>query len=147
MALQVKFGVSTWLWTSPFKTGSIPELFSKIAEMGFDTVEIAAEDPSLIDANAVKKGLQEYALQAIVCGAFGPSRDLTNDPAIHENCFEYIRSCVDLLHDVRERAQPLNAINMIKAVEDYHPYFIEDPFSPENMEWFKPKFCNRLIFQ
>ncbi|MEJ7681874.1 MAG: hypothetical protein WKG06_29300 [Segetibacter sp.] len=46
MALQVEFGVSTWLWTSPFKTESIPELFSKIAEMGFDAVEIAVEDPA-----------------------------------------------------------------------------------------------------
>lgn len=44
---------------------------------------------------------------------------------------------VELLHDVHERVQPMNAINMIKALEDYHPYFIEDPFSPENMEWFK----------
>jgi mannonate dehydratase len=44
---------------------------------------------------------------------------------------------VELLHDVHERVQPMDVINMIKAVEDYHPYFIEDPFSPENMEWFK----------
>lgn len=44
---------------------------------------------------------------------------------------------VELLHDVHERVQPMDVINMIKALEDYHPYFIEDPFSPENMEWFK----------
>jgi len=97
MSLQVKFGVTTWLWTSPFTTASIPALFSKIAEMGFDAVEIAVEDPALIDANAVKKALKEYGLQAVVCAAFGPTRDLTNDdPAIHENCFAYIRSCFDL---------------------------------------------------
>jgi len=97
MSLQVTFGVTTWLWTSPFTTKSIPELFSKIAEMGFDAVEIAVEDPELIDASAVKKGLKQYGLQAVVCGAFGPTRDLTNeDTAIHENCFSYIRSCFDL---------------------------------------------------
>ena len=97
MSLQIKFGVSTWLWTSPFNTGSIHGLFSKIAAMGYDAVEIAVEDPSVIDAKAVKKGLEDYGLQAIVCGAFGPSRDLTNDdPAIHENCFNYIRACFDL---------------------------------------------------
>ncbi|MEO6329264.1 MAG: enolase C-terminal domain-like protein [Ginsengibacter sp.] len=44
---------------------------------------------------------------------------------------------VELLHDVHERVQPMDVINMIKALEDYHPYFIEDPLSPENMEWFK----------
>lgn len=44
---------------------------------------------------------------------------------------------VELLHDIHERVQPMNAINMIKRLEDYNPFFIEDPFSPENMEWFK----------
>jgi D-psicose/D-tagatose/L-ribulose 3-epimerase len=97
MPLQVKFGVSTWLWTSPFNTESIPAIFSKIAEMGFDAVEIAVEDPSIIDGRIVKKGLEEYGLQAIICGAFGPSRDLTNDdPSVRENCFDYVRSCLDL---------------------------------------------------
>lgn len=97
MSLQITFGVTTWLWTSPFTTKSISGLFSKIAAMGFDVVEIAVEDPELIDANAVKKGLKQYGLQAVVCGAFGPTRDLTNeDTAIHENCFNYIRSCLDL---------------------------------------------------
>lgn len=55
--------------------------------------------------------------------------------------FELVRkNCgddIELLHDVHERVQPMDAINMIRALEPYHPYFIEDPFSPENMEWFK----------
>lgn len=44
---------------------------------------------------------------------------------------------VELLHDVHERVQPMEAINMIKALEAYRPFFIEDPFSPENMRYFK----------
>ena len=44
---------------------------------------------------------------------------------------------VELLHDIHERVQPMDAINMIKKLEDYSPFFIEDPFSPENMEWFR----------
>lgn len=97
MALQVKFGVSTWVWTSPFSTASIPDLFGKIKKMGFDAVEIAVEYPELIDAKAVQQGLQEYKLKPVICGAFGPSRDLTSDdPAIHKNCFDYVKSCLDL---------------------------------------------------
>jgi D-psicose/D-tagatose/L-ribulose 3-epimerase len=97
MSLNVKFGVSTWLWTSPFTTESIRVLFPKIAKMGFDVVEIAVEDPSLIDINAVKNALQQYNLTVAICGAFGPTRDLTNeDPAIHRNCFSYIESCLDI---------------------------------------------------
>lgn len=55
--------------------------------------------------------------------------------------FEVVRKrCgedVELLHDIHERVQPMDAINMIKKLDEYHPFFIEDPFSPENMEWFK----------
>jgi D-psicose/D-tagatose/L-ribulose 3-epimerase len=96
MALNITYGVSTWLWTSPFSTASIQELFPKIAKMGFDVVEIAVEDASLIDIKAVKNGLQEYDLKANICGAFGPTRDLTHeDEGIHKNCFSYIESCLD----------------------------------------------------
>lgn len=97
MSLNVKFGVSTWLWTSPFTTASIRDLFPKISKMGYDVVEIAVEDPSLIDTSAVKSALQQYNLEVAICGAFGPTRDLTNeDPAVHQNCFSYIESCLDI---------------------------------------------------
>jgi mannonate dehydratase len=39
---------------------------------------------------------------------------------------------VELLHDVHERIQPMDAINLCKKVEEYRPFFIEDPLSPEN---------------
>ena len=44
---------------------------------------------------------------------------------------------IDLLHDTHERVQPLDMINMCKRLEEFNPYWIEDPVSPENMEWFK----------
>jgi mannonate dehydratase len=53
--------------------------------------------------------------------------------AVRKRCGEEI----ELLHDIHERVQPMDAINMIKALEDYRPFFIEDPFSPENMGWFR----------
>jgi mannonate dehydratase len=44
---------------------------------------------------------------------------------------------IELLHDVHERVEPIDAINLVKSLEEYRPYFIEDPFSPENPKWFK----------
>ncbi len=44
---------------------------------------------------------------------------------------------VELLHDIHERLQPMEAINMIKELEEHRPFFIEDPFSPENIRYFK----------
>lgn len=122
MSLQIKFGVSTWLWTSPFQTSSIDALFSKIAGMGYDVVEIAVEDPDIIDGQAVKKALAVYGLKAIVCGAFGPTRDLTNaDPSIHVNCFKYIEACMDLcvLWDTKFFAGPMySAVGKARMLPD-----------------------------
>ena len=52
---------------------------------------------------------------------------------VREKCGEK----VELLHDIHERVQPLEAINLIKKLEPYRPFFIEDPFSPENNRYFK----------
>ncbi len=55
--------------------------------------------------------------------------------------FEAVRKAcgeeVELLHDMHERVQPIEAINMIKSLEEFRPFFIEDPFSPENNDYFK----------
>jgi len=55
--------------------------------------------------------------------------------------FEYIRSTfgkeIELLHDIHERIPPIEAINLIKRLEPYHPFFIEDPFAPEDNGYFK----------
>ncbi|WPP50192.1 enolase C-terminal domain-like protein [Catalinimonas niigatensis] len=50
------------------------------------------------------------------------------------------KSCgerVELLHDIHERVQPMEAIRMMQQLEEYRPFFIEDPFSPENVGYFK----------
>ena len=96
MRMKVKFAVSSWLWTSPFSTESI-SLFPKIKAMGFDGVEIAVEDPALIDLAIVKSALSDNGLTPIICGAFGPSRDLTHaDSSVHEECFKYIDECFEI---------------------------------------------------
>lgn len=56
-----------------------------------------------------------------------------------QKMFDLVRSNVgdhiELLHDIHERLQPMDAINLIKSLEQYRPFFIEDPFSPENIGW------------
>ncbi|WP_425237536.1 sugar phosphate isomerase/epimerase family protein [Ulvibacterium sp.] len=96
MINKIRYGVSTWLWQSPFTTESVA-LFPKIKAMGFDMVEIPVEDPELIDGVLVKEALLANGLEAIVCGVFGPTKDFTHeDVGVHENCFRYIEKCFRL---------------------------------------------------
>ena len=94
--MNIKLGVSTWLWTSPFTTESVG-LFPKIKAFGYDAVEIPIEYPELIDGKKVRDALNAHGLIPISCGAFGPGRDLTHDdPSVHEVCFDYLRRCFEL---------------------------------------------------
>ena len=55
--------------------------------------------------------------------------------------FEYMRKNlgdeIELLHDVHERITNAQAMWLLKAVEEYRPFFIEDPVSPEQIGYFK----------
>lgn len=76
---------------------------------------------------------------------FGREQDMFMDqqaylksvPVLFETVRKRCGEEVELLHDIHERIEPVDAINLIKNLEPYRPYFIEDPFSPENMNWFR----------
>ncbi len=53
--------------------------------------------------------------------------------AVREACGD----AVQLLHDVHERVAPIDAIRLCKDIEPYRPFFLEDPFSPEDVGWFR----------
>ena len=86
----MKIGVNTWVWTSPFSTKDF-SLIPKVKEMGFDVLEVALDDASIIDAKLLRKMTEDNGLSVTVCGAFGPTRDISNeDPAIRKNGVDYI---------------------------------------------------------
>jgi mannonate dehydratase len=55
--------------------------------------------------------------------------------------FKYIREQLgdepELLHDMHERLAPIDAIGLCKELEQYRPFFLEDPFTPEDVGYFK----------
>ncbi|MGH9769119.1 MAG: sugar phosphate isomerase/epimerase family protein [Blastocatellia bacterium] len=102
--MAIQYGVNTWIWTSPLTTDSARELIPKVKAMGFDLFEIPLEDPSLLDAAAVRQVLDDHGLMASVCGAFGPTRDLSSDEAATvNNALAYIHQCMAFCRDVGAR--------------------------------------------
>ena len=94
--MAIKFGITTWAWVSPFKTADI-KLFPKIKRMGFDLVEVAVEDPSLLDADKIAAALQDNDLGATMCGVWGPNRDLSSeDPSLVRASLDYIHTCLGM---------------------------------------------------
>ena len=90
----MKIGVNTWVWTSPFTTKEF-DLIPKVKQMGFDILEVALDDAALIDAKLLRKMTEDNGLSVTVCGAFGPTRDISSDdPAIRKNGVDYISESV-----------------------------------------------------
>jgi mannonate dehydratase len=44
---------------------------------------------------------------------------------------------VQLINDVHERITPTQALQLCKDVEQYRPFFLEDPLSPEDIDYYK----------
>jgi mannonate dehydratase len=44
---------------------------------------------------------------------------------------------IQLLHDMHERLPPIDAIGLAKELEPYRLFFLEDPFAPEDVGYFK----------
>jgi mannonate dehydratase len=58
-------------------------------------------------------------------------------PKLFEHLRKKLGDEVELLHDMHERVPPILAMQLVKDVEQYRPFFIEDPFSPEDIGYFE----------
>jgi len=92
----MRFGLNTFLYTSPFTNKSVG-LFKKMKRWGFETVEIAIEDPKHIDAALVKKAAHQSGLAVgSVCAAMGPGRDFRGSESEQKTAMTYLKALVDL---------------------------------------------------
>jgi D-psicose/D-tagatose/L-ribulose 3-epimerase len=90
-------GVNTWVWTSPLTDEVLPGLLRRIADLGFDAVELPLESPGDLDPEATAAALAETGLAPYVVGAMAPGRDLVAaTPDAVAATQDYLRSCVDL---------------------------------------------------
>jgi mannonate dehydratase len=58
-------------------------------------------------------------------------------PKLFEHLRKQLGDEVELLHDVHERVPPILAMQLVRDLEPYRPFFIEDPFSPEDIGYFE----------
>jgi len=57
-------------------------------------------------------------------------------PRLFEHLRKQFGDDVELLHDVHERVPPILAMQLARDVEPYRLFFLEDPFSPEDVGYF-----------
>lgn len=91
----MRFGINTFLFTSPF-TNESTKLFPQFKKWGFQSVEIPIEDPSHIDPAHVKRELDKHGLVCgTVCACMGPGRDFRGSAEDQKTAMEYCTKMID----------------------------------------------------
>ena len=125
----MKFGVNTFVWVSPCTTAAVKDLAPKVKAMGFDILEIACENPNLLDIVTIKTTLAANQLNAIICSVLGPERNISSsDPAVRDNARQYVRW---LIEAAAELGSPVVCGPLYSAVGKDH---LEDSMAREK-EW------------
>jgi mannonate dehydratase len=68
---------------------------------------------------------------------FEPGKYRRSVPKLFKYLREQLGDEIELLHDVHERLPPIDAIGLVKELEPYRLFFLEDPFAPEDVGYFK----------
>ncbi|MGD9737568.1 MAG: sugar phosphate isomerase/epimerase family protein [Solirubrobacterales bacterium] len=93
----MRFGASTFIWSSPLDDATALSLARRAAGLGFDLLEVCVEDPALLSAEGVRAASEEAGVSISVCGAFGPDRDISHEDAgVRAGAAGYLRECIDL---------------------------------------------------
>jgi mannonate dehydratase len=152
-------GVDMALWDIKGKQASMPVyqlLGGKCREAAAVYVHADGREPQEVEDNVRKFMEAGYRYIRIQMGGYGGKhsglvkpegapdgayfdpRQYTRD-MLH--MMEHVRCAVgekvELLHDVHERLQPIDAVQFAKDVERFKLFFLEDVLAPEDLEWFQ----------
>jgi len=150
-------GIDMALWDIKGKLAKMP-LYQLLGGKAKDAIEVYRHADGLT-VEEVEQNVRQFMAQGyrhIRCqmGLYGGKESVANptvnpthgdyfDPDAYMRSvvklFKHLRSTigydVHLLHDVHERLSPIQSVGLIKELEQYKPYFIEDPLPPNQTEW------------
>ncbi len=134
---KARFAVPCYTHANGRTPEEVAEDAQKYIAQGFQYVRIQQGGYGGVGTSGSNPDFKEAGFGGATDSFMDQRAYLNSVPEMFDTVRKVCGEKVELLHDIHERVQPMDAINLIKRLEEYSPFFIEDPFSPENMEWFK----------
>jgi mannonate dehydratase len=134
---RVRRGVDTYRHASGNSFKEVEDRVRKYIEQGYRHVraQVAVPDQANYGAGGnSEKGKQAPENQRT--RVFEPAPYARVVPKLFEHLRKQLGDEVQLLHDVHERLPPILAIQLAKDLEQFRLFFLEDPFSPEDVGYF-----------
>jgi mannonate dehydratase len=114
---------------------------------GASLEEVAASVAAFVDEGYRFVRVQHHGYGGATSAIDRPD---SSPPGVYYDSRGYVRSAlsaiervrrdvgekVELLHDVHERLYPSEVIQFARDLEPFRLYFLEDPFAPEDIDWF-----------
>ena len=152
-------GVDQALWDIKGKRAEMPLyqlLGGKSREAAAVYVHASGRDPLEVEDSARSLIHEGYRNIRVQMGGYGGEAAHLHQPANAPegsyfdpraysrstlSMIEHVRTELDpeieLLHDIHERLNPIDAVQFAKDVEQYRLFFLEDMFAPEDIGWFR----------
>jgi len=133
---KCRFAVDCYAHSSGRNLEALEESVARNIERGFRHIRIQLGgygSPQLSEEPHFEK--EQFGLP--VEGHMDARPYLNATPRMFERIRSKFGDAIELLHDIHERIEPIQAIQLCKEIEQYRPFFIEDPFSPEAIGYFR----------
>jgi len=103
---------------------------------GFRNVRVQVGTPGMAGYGSAHKGTSD--LKALHDKPlFEPAYNMRRSLKLLEICRRELGDEVELLHDMHERFTPNEAVQFCKQAEQFRMFFLEDPLSPEDLDYFR----------
>lgn len=134
---KVRAAVDTYRHASGKSFKEVEDNVRRYMEAGYRHVRAQVTVKGLSTYGAKGKGGDEDAAENARPYVWEPKPYVRTIPRLFEHLRNKLGGEVELLHDVHERVPPILAIQLAKDLEPYRLFFLEDPFSPEDVGYFK----------
>jgi mannonate dehydratase len=109
----------------------------RYTEQGYRHVRVQVAVPRLSTYGARSEADERATPSNSRTDVWEPKPYVRTVPRLFEHLRAKLGDEVELLHDVHERVPPILAIQLARDLEEFRPFFLEDPFSPEDIGYFK----------
>ncbi|MEZ6059720.1 MAG: enolase C-terminal domain-like protein [Planctomycetaceae bacterium] len=129
--------VDTYRHASGNSLEAVEESVRRYMAEGYRHIRVQVGVPGLSTYGARGSGGSSDIPENARPDVFEPGPYVRLVPKLFEHLRNNIGGDVELLHDVHERVPPILAMKLAKDLEQYRLFFLEDPFSPEDVGYFK----------
>jgi mannonate dehydratase len=127
--------VDTYRHASGSSIREVEQMVRRFMSEGYRHIRIQVAVPGMSTYGSGAKGKQPKPSNDRPL-RWEPGPYVRTVPRLFEHVRKQIGDDVELLHDVHERVPPILAMRLVKDLEPFRPFFVEDPFSPEDIGYF-----------